>query len=68
MILRTDDHAVPRRGMRAVVADRRGAIAVEYLMLIAFVGVTTAATLAGLVPRIIQHYAQQRATLMQPYP
>ncbi len=37
-------------------------------MLIAFVGVTTAATLAGLLPRILQHYAQQRATLMQPYP
>jgi Flp pilus assembly pilin Flp len=68
MILRTHDHAARRPGVRALVTDRRGAIAVEYLMLIAFVGVTTAATLAGLLPRILQHYAQQRATLMQPYP
>ena len=68
MSLRTHDQPARERGLRAAVRDRRGAIAVEYLMLIAFVGVTTAATVAGLVPRIIQHYTQQRATLMQPYP
>ncbi|HMJ15386.1 MAG TPA: hypothetical protein VK524_28415 [Polyangiaceae bacterium] len=51
-----------------LLADQRGAMAVEYLMLVTFVGVTTALALAGLLPGMLAQYAQQRATLSLPYP
>ena len=60
-----------RRRVQALLdllRDTRGATATEYVILIAFAGLTTAAVIAGWVPRIIQENARQRAVLTQPYP
>ncbi len=56
------------RALLALLRDTRGAAATEYVILIAFAGLTTAAVIAGWVPRVIQENARQRAVLTQPYP
>jgi Flp pilus assembly pilin Flp len=48
--------------------DRRGAVAVEYLMLVVFIGLPLALMVASLTPRIKNHYANQRAVLARPVP
>ena len=65
--------ALPHAGRRRAHAladmlrDTRGAAATEYVILIAFAGLTTAAVIAGWLPRVIQENARQRAVLSQPY-
>jgi Flp pilus assembly pilin Flp len=49
-------------------SDCRGAVSVEYLILAVFVAVPTAIALLALIPRIQQHYANERAVLAAPYP
>ncbi len=56
------------RGLLQMLGDTRGAAATEYVILIAFVGITTAAIIAGWLPRVVQENARQREVLSQPYP
>jgi Flp pilus assembly pilin Flp len=63
-----DDSGGPSTLMGRIARDARGAAATEYVVVIAFVGVTTALAIAGVLPRVAEHYANQRALLYQPYP
>jgi len=48
--------------------DTAGAVTIEYVVVFAFVGLTTVAAVSAAVPAIARHYAAQRAVLYQPYP
>jgi len=56
------------RAPRSLLRDSSGAVAVEYLVVFAFVGLTTALAIAAAAPAIARHYADQRAILYQPNP
>ena len=56
------------RGLLQVLGETRGAASTEYVILIAFVGIATAAIIAGWLPRVVQENARQRELLSQPYP
>jgi hypothetical protein len=60
--------AAGARALVHVLGDTRGAASTEYVILIAFVGITTAAVIAGWLPRVVQENARQREVLSQPYP
>lgn len=47
---------------------RRGAISVEYLLVVAFIGLTTAIAIASVIPRVRASYAAETEALSQPYP
>ena len=52
----------------ALLADTRGAVMVEYLIVAAFAGLLTAIGLASLGPKVVKIYSGQRATLYQSNP
>jgi hypothetical protein len=64
----THDRSVGARVLSRLLSDTRGAAATEYVILIAFVGVSTAAAIAGWLPRMAQENARQREVLSEPYP
>ena len=52
----------------SLAQDTRGAVLVEYLIVVAFAGLLVAAGLASLGPRLVQNYSGQRAALYQSNP
>jgi Tfp pilus assembly protein FimT len=52
----------------SLIVDTRGAVLVEYLIVISFAGLLVAIGLASLGPRVVKIYSGQRATLYQSNP
>jgi hypothetical protein len=52
----------------SLVNDTRGAVLLEYIVLIAFTGVIVAVALASLGPKVVRNYSGQRAGLYQSNP
>jgi Tfp pilus assembly protein FimT len=48
--------------------DTRGAVLVEYLVVVAFAGLLMAMGLASLGPKLVKNYSGQRASLYQSNP
>ena len=48
--------------------DTRGAVLVEYLIVVAFAGLLVALGLASLGPKVVKNYSGQRAALYQSNP
>ena len=51
-----------------LVADPRGAVTAEYVILLGVVGVVAAAAIAGLGPPMVEDYARTRAIILAPFP
>ena len=49
-------------------ADQRGAVSVEYLLVVGFIGLSTAIAILTVIPRGKARYATETTTLSQPYP
>lgn len=67
----TEPSSQGRGGVRSlwrVLGDNRGAVATEYVILIAFAGLTAAVAIAGWLPQLLADNARQREVLSQPYP
>jgi len=52
----------------SLLADTRGAVLVEYLIVAAFAGLLVAIGLASLGPKLVKNYSGQRAALYQSNP
>jgi len=52
----------------SLLADTRGAVLVEYLIVAAFAGLLVAVGLASLGPKLVKNYSGQRAALYQSNP
>lgn len=58
----------PEPARRRVTRDTRGAVLVEYIILVTCVGLLVALALTEMTPRLVQSYSRQRASMYQPYP
>jgi len=52
----------------SLLEDTRGAVLVEYLVVVAFAGLLMAVGLASLGPKVVKNYSGQRAALYQSNP
>lgn len=52
----------------SLLEDTRGAVLVEYLIVVAFAGLLVAVGLASLGPKLVKNYSGQRAALYQSNP
>jgi len=52
----------------SLAKDTRGAVLVEYLIVVAFAGILVAMGLASLGPKMVRNYSGQRAALYQSNP
>lgn len=53
---------------RSLISDTRGAVFVEYIVLVVFVGLVVAIALTKEAPRTLRVYSIQRAALYQSNP
>ncbi|HEY6555931.1 MAG TPA: hypothetical protein VI072_01605 [Polyangiaceae bacterium] len=54
--------------VRRLVADRRGAVSVEYLVLLATMGMVVAFAIVGFGPALVQSFSFTRALIISPTP
>jgi Flp pilus assembly pilin Flp len=53
---------------RSVFRDRRGAVAVEYVVLLGVCAIGAAAAIVGWGPALVTNYEQSQGTLLSPFP
>lgn len=56
------------RELRALDADRSGAVMSEYVVLVGVVGLVVATAIAGIGPQLLSSYERSRGIVMSPLP